>query len=149
MRPNGGSQQTPERKGPPPDRGDGRSPDIRRELERHIRLERTVAEISAGFIGLDPDDVDGAIDSALERIGSFTGSDRAYVFQFGPDGRHMTNTHEWCAEGIEPQMENLQGVPTEDIPWWTGEVRKLHEIDIPDVSDLPEERARLREILLA
>ena len=130
------------------DCGDSQPFDTGRELERHIRLERIVAEISAGFIGLDPDEVDGAIDSALERIGSFTGSDRAYVFQFSADGHVMTNTHEWCAEGIEPQIEKLQGVPTEDIPWWTGEVRKLHEIDIPDVSDLPEERARLREILL-
>lgn len=149
MRPNGGDQETPERKGSPPDRGDGRSPDIRRELERHIRLERTVAEISAGFIGLDPDDVDGAIDSALARIGSFTGSDRAYVFQFSPDGRLMVNTHEWCAEGIEPEIQNLRDVRTEDVPWWTEEIRKLHVISLPEVSELPDERATLKRILKA
>ncbi len=122
-------------------------PDTRSELQRRIGLERTVAEISAGFIGLEPEEVDGAIDSALARIGSFTGVDRAYVFLFSPDGRLMVNTHEWCAEGIEPQIENLQDVRTDDLPWWTQEVRKLHEIDLPEVSGLPDDRATLRDLL--
>ncbi len=59
------------------------------------------------------------------------------------------NTHEWCAEGIEPQKDNLQGLPVETVPWWMKKLQGFEDIYIPRVADLPEEAASEKAILEA
>ena len=46
----------------------------------------------------------------LESIGRAVGADRCYAFRFWEPGRSSvcTNTHEWCAEGIEPMIRDRQ-----------------------------------------
>ena len=43
-------------------------------------------------------------DYVLSEIGRNVGADRCYVYRFWDLGKSLmcTNTHEWCAEGIEP-----------------------------------------------
>jgi signal transduction histidine kinase/ActR/RegA family two-component response regulator len=72
--------------------------------------------------------------------------DRAYVFAFA--GATMSNTHEWCADGVEPQIDNLQGLPVEVFPWWVARIERQEVIHIPTVADLPDEAAAERSILL-
>jgi PAS domain S-box-containing protein len=127
--------------------GGGRVASGRRELERRIRLERLVARISAGFVGLPPDGVDDAINDALARIGSFVGADRAYVFIFESENTLLFNTHEWSDEGIEPQRDGLQGLPAESFPWWTERILNLETVVVRSLDELPARSRRLREIL--
>lgn len=49
------------------------------------------------------------LDKILEKIGRFLEAQRAYLFEI--QGDLMSNTHEWCAPGVAPQMENLQNLP--------------------------------------
>ena len=79
------------------------------------------------------------IEAALEKIGSFEGVDRCYVFLFREDTEVMDNTHEWCAGGVEPQKHNLKGLPSNVFPWWMERLKSFEEIHIPRVADLPEE----------
>ena len=37
--------------------------------------------------------------------------DCSYVFLFSEDKTTLHNTHEWCAAGIEPQIQRMQDVP--------------------------------------
>ncbi|MFQ5615801.1 MAG: response regulator, partial [Anaerolineales bacterium] len=57
--------------------------------------------------------------------------------------------HEWCAPGIEPQIDKLQGLPVDMLPWWMAKIRGLEIIHIPRVADLPPEAGAEREILEA
>jgi PAS domain S-box-containing protein len=58
----------------------------------------------------------------------------------------MDNTHEWCKEGIEPQIDILKGISIEDnYPNFTERIRRLEVIHVPNVADLPPEAATEKE----
>jgi PAS domain S-box-containing protein len=116
-------------------------------LQYRVELERLIAAISTHFVNLAAHEVDAAIDQALQAIGEFVGADRSYVFLFSDEGSRMDNTHEWCGVGIEPQMENLQGLPSHDFPWWMEKLNRFQNIYIPSVANLPPEATAEKEIL--
>src|SRR5690606_7937506 len=81
------------------------------QIQHRMELERIVGSISTRFIGLAPADLDGTLEETLRVLGSFLDVDRSYIFRFSPDLIGVENTHEWCAEGVEPQLEVLQNLP--------------------------------------
>ncbi|RME45315.1 MAG: GAF domain-containing protein, partial [Caldilineae bacterium] len=125
----------------------------RRQAEKSLRhrlaVEKLLANISTYFINLPPEKVDEGIQHTLQKIGQFTNVDRSYVFLLSDDLKALSNTHEWCAPGIEPQMDNLQNLPADTFPWWMDKIRRLETIHIPRVADLPPEAAAEKEILQA
>ncbi|NQT53929.1 serine/threonine protein phosphatase, partial [bacterium] len=78
--------------------------------------EQLFQGLAAEFASVHVENTDAAIGNALKAIGEHVGSDRSYVFVFAADGRTMSNTHEWCAPGIEPQRGNLQDLPIDLFP---------------------------------
>ncbi|MBD3343914.1 MAG: GAF domain-containing protein [Chitinivibrionales bacterium] len=92
-------------------------------------------------------DIDAAVEVCLQRIGEISRAGRAYVFLFHDNGRIMDNTHEWCAEGVTPEKENLQGLETSMFPWWMARLREGVHIHITSVEGLPEEASAEKEIL--
>lgn len=118
-------------------------------LQYRVELERLVTGISTHFINLAPDEVDSGINRVLQEIGEFVNVARSYVFLFYDNGMKMDNTHEWCAEGIEPQIDNLQGLPAETLPWWMERLNRFENIHIPSVADLPPKANAEKEILQA
>jgi hypothetical protein len=96
---------------------------------------------------LSPDEIDEGINKALKKIGEFAGVDRSYIFLFRNNETLMDNTHEWCAPGIESEIENLQGLKVEMFPWITSKHCKGDIVNIPRVSDMPPEAKNEREEL--
>jgi signal transduction histidine kinase len=119
------------------------------ELRERLAFEELITELSTRFVTLGADNIDGALNDALAAIGEFSGVDRAYIFRFTPDRRAMDNTHEWCAEGISPQMDTLQGLPLESLPWWTAQLKARRVIHVPDVNELPPEASEEKVVLRA
>jgi diguanylate cyclase (GGDEF)-like protein/PAS domain S-box-containing protein len=119
------------------------------EADDLLGLLELIPGILRDFADLSGDDLDGGIGTALERIGAFAGVDRSYMFLFGPGDTSMDNTHEWCAAGIQPQIQELQGVPVELIAWWRPRFEGGGAVHIPSVHALPDDRADEREGLLA
>jgi len=115
-------------------------------LERRASLETLATTIASRFINLESSEMDQGIDEALKAAGQFAGVDRSYLFQLDETGHVATNTHEWCAEGIEPEIGNPQQVRMdEDLPWSAAGMRRLEDVCVRDVADLPSEAARDRE----
>ena len=56
-------------------------------------------------------------DFILESIGRSVGADRCYVYWFWEPGKSSmcTNTHEWCADGIKPEIGGQQACNLEDL----------------------------------
>lgn len=106
-------------------------------LERRLELEKTISKIFSRFVGVF--NIDDAINHALADMGFLSGADRAYLFLFSKDQKIMDNTHEWCAEGVTPLINNLQNISYEMYRWWMNKLRKGEVIQIDDVSKLPEE----------
>ncbi len=110
---------------------------LKREFE--MRFQRTVADVSARFINLPPDEFDEAVDGSLAYLGRLFEVDRGYLFRFSEDLKTMSNTHEWCSEGVAPHKDRIQRYPLERMPWFRDEILKLQPVHIPDVDKLPAE----------
>ncbi len=108
-------------------------------LRYRVGFENLVTSISTSFINLASQEIGMGINSALERLGRFADVDRSYVFTFSDDGREMSNTHEWCAPGIEPCIQRLQKMPVDSLPWFYQRMKSFDVFHITDVSKLPPE----------
>lgn len=108
-------------------------------LSRRLEAEKLVASTSARFINVRPGELDDEIRASLRRIGEFTGVDRCYLFQFSADGATMDNTHEWCAPGIEPHIDELQGLSVEHFGYSMAKMRVGEIFHVPRIADLPPE----------
>jgi PAS domain S-box-containing protein len=118
-------------------------------LEYRMNLEKLITNISTNFINLSAEEIDNGINQALKTLGEFAEVDRSYVFQFSDDDQKTSNTHEWCADGITPQIHNLQDLSVDSTPWWMDKLRKFETIHIPDIEKLPARAKNEKEILRA
>ncbi len=109
---------------------------IEEALRYRIEFEKLITSISTHFINLAPDQIDNGINQALAAIAKFADVDRSYVFLFR-DGTKIDNTHEWCAQNIQPQIQYLQDLSVELFPWAMEKLRRFETVYIPRVSDLP------------
>lgn len=116
-------------------------------LQRERDIRTLISEFAADFMASSSEDFDAAISRALQRSGEYMQADRTYVFLVSADGQRMNNTHEWCAAGIEPEIENLQGVPSSALPWWWSQFRDVGYVLVPRVSDMPAEAKNEYKIL--
>lgn len=86
-----------------------------------------------------------AINNLLEKIGHFTKADRAYIVD-EKEGCYY-NTYEWCNEGIEPQINQLQNLRAEDMPYWIPKLSSGESIFIEDLENVKETMPVEYEIL--
>ncbi|MFE8034785.1 sensor domain-containing diguanylate cyclase [Thiohalocapsa marina] len=114
---------------------------------QHRQLIQLLNSLAADFMAATTGDFDLAIDRILQRSGDFFGADRAYVFLKQGDGTLVSNTHEWCRDGIEPQIDVLQNVPIDATPWWWAQIKAHEHLLIPDVKAMPAEAALERSVL--
>ncbi|MEG2103625.1 MAG: diguanylate cyclase [Oscillospiraceae bacterium] len=70
-------------------------------------------------------DKSSSINTVLELIGKHYAASRVYIFEDYDDGRYSRNTFEWCAQGIPPEIENLQSVSYEEL----GTYKELYNSD--------------------
>ncbi|MEW6622295.1 MAG: diguanylate cyclase [Bacillota bacterium] len=123
--------------------------ETKQHMSNIIQFEKLIAGISRQFINSFAHQIDTEINNALQAMGEFTKTDRSYVFLVSDDQKTVDNTHEWCAQGITAEKENLQGIPIDAIPWWMGKLNSFENIHIPDVDKMPAEARTEQEILKA
>ena len=89
------------------------------------------------------------IHSLLQAIGNYTGADRVYVFDWETDQKDsLSNAFEWCADGVAPEIDNLQAIPVSSMPNWVKrfenkEVIVIHDLEATKNSE-PEEYELLK-----
>ncbi|RKT45115.1 response regulator [Thiocapsa rosea] len=120
--------------------------DSEKALQRETRLQDLLMEISATYISLPLDRVDSVIKTSLGHLGDFVGADRAYLFDYDVERHIAINTHEWCAQGIEAQIDTLQALPTGMIADWVTTHRAGGTVYVPDVRALAPESS-VRQVL--
>ena len=120
--------------------------EVKSAYERLTAMQALVAEILGRFVHRPLEEVPAAIDDAIARLGAFCGVDRTYVFEMLP-GDLMSNTHEWCAEGISPEIDTLQDLPTSSIHFWLEPLVSGEPVEVPHIKALPDSRKVERELL--
>lgn len=104
--------------------------------QRLTDVQALVVELIHRLLSAENASVDDAINDCLSRLGSFNTRDRAYVFV--SQGDFTSNTHEWCAPGVDPVIEQLQNLPNEEFAGFMGPLSRNEAMLIPDIADLPE-----------
>ena len=110
--------------------------DFSLEGGERFRFESLVIDLAAGFINVDPEDVDHAIENCLRRIVDALGLDRSTLFQ--RSGDDLVVTHSWALPGLDP-FPKMWG--RSDLPWCFGQVMRGEPVIFSRLEDLPEEAA--------
>lgn len=108
-------------------------------LQRERDTRMLISEFAADFMASSAEDFDAAVNRALQRSCEYMDADRAYVFLISADGHYINNAYEWCAAGIQPEIDNLQGIATSGLSWWLSQLRDEGHVLLPRVSDMPPE----------
>jgi PAS domain S-box-containing protein len=109
------------------------------DMANRLKMESAIAQASNLLAG--PEDVDAALNLALRILGEAFGADRAHIFLLRDNNTRMDNTSEWCAPGVEPQIDNLQDLDCAAIPWWMGKLAQNDPIIMTDTSAAPPDAA--------
>jgi signal transduction histidine kinase/ABC-type amino acid transport substrate-binding protein len=115
-------------------------------LQQEKVFQEILLDLAAGFINVPLADFDRAINAMLKKIGEFTNLDRVYLFRHDYLRRVTSNTHEWCREGILPEIENLHETPFDSFLDFLETWEKGESVHIPSVSQMPKEHS-MRSIL--
>ena len=65
-----------------------------------------------------------SVEKILQRMLKELEADRAYIFEFDMQHNTSKNTYEICADTVPPQIEYLQHIPNEDIPWLYSQMQE-------------------------
>lgn len=112
------------------------------ELRREMKLTEILVRLASHYINLPVNQLDMAISRSLQELGEFVKADRAYVFAYDHENGCGKNTHEWCAQGVEPHIDDLQDVPFDHMRDFLEPHLRGQLLYIPEVSSYPYRAAR-------
>lgn len=107
-------------------------------FENHLKFQDLLISISATYINADLSDIDTLINSSLNQMGKFVEADRSYIFSYDFEDETTSNTYEWCSDGTEPEIDNLQKVPLSLIKHWVNQHKKGEALYVKEVEKLLE-----------
>lgn len=113
------------------------------KLVRNLIQQTLLADISQTFLSLK--DFEKKISGTIDIIGKHTGVSRVYIFEDSVDGNTTSNTYEWCNIGVEPQLDQLQGIPYEIIPSWKKILIEKGRVFSTNIQELPEDLVAILE----
>jgi PAS domain S-box-containing protein len=105
-------------------------------------LQKLLIDLSAGFINLPIKEIKPAINQSLNKISEFVDADRAYVFDYDPESNTITNSFEWCRQGIKSQIDIMQSISLAGFKEWLDLHKKGEIVKIDDFTDKKWERLR-------
>src|SRR6056297_107946 len=129
-------------------KGSESSGKLSKQMNNRIKMEEIVIQALISLLSFEGS-IDKKIEKILQYLGEFSETDRSYIFLFSSDGYSMSNTHEWTADSVSPEKENLQNLPCKTFPWWTKKIKRKEIINIPVVDELGEFAIFEKEFLQA
>lgn len=75
-------------------------------------------------------DFNVALVEFLQTVAAHYRAERAYIFEFDLEHARMSNTYEWCAEGVSREIDNLQNVPLSVVWRWVKKFEQVGEFSI-------------------
>ncbi len=116
------------------------------EVKKVSAVRSLLNDIANRFINVKPAELNDVINESIKELAQFVNADRFYVITYDLENLLSSNTHEWCAPGIEPQIDELQDIPVDGIPQWLEAHLNNEILEIPDVFAL-EKNDGARQIL--
>ncbi|MEL6469429.1 MAG: response regulator [Cyanobacteria bacterium J06623_4] len=110
-------------------------------LQQQSDIDNLLSQISCAFLERK---IDTAIEFALKKLGEFTGSDRARIFQFqkrssGQDQFYLT--HMWRQSEVVPYLAERRCIDASTYGWFYHKLLAGDPFQIADIAELPPEAA--------
>lgn len=107
-------------------------------IEERLRSEKLLADLSAAFVNVPPDQSDELINQSLKTLVEFLGNDRSTVVKFTADKRQVLVTHCYAVAGCEPFP--VGPISVDRLPWFLGQLRSGNIVFLRCLpEDLPPE----------
>ncbi len=117
-------------------------------LRSHLELEKIVADLSAGFVNMQLNEIDAEIERCLKIVGEFIGAERCFVYMNSPDKKSMLNTHKWLARNDSTSDLILPVIQLNKFPTLAEKLSYLSYIFIPNVNEIQPAALSEKEELL-
>ena len=114
-----------------------------RRLKYRTTVEKAIARVSARFASSP----ETTVNEALAVMGEAVDADRVHVCMISDDGRYVSNTHEWCNDGVESRRELLQNIEVGRIAWLLERLGRDENIIVGSVESLSEDAAGIRGLM--
>ena len=106
------------------------------KMGKLVDLQNLLTHLASEFINIPVESSNEAVNRLLSVIGEGNEIDRVYIFEYDFVKNTMSNTHEWCAKGISPEIVMLQQISNDLLPAWVEKHRKGEMLIVEDVSKL-------------
>lgn len=116
-------------------------------LLQKTEMQKMLMDMSSNYINIPISEVGDTINRSLEELGEFVSADRCYIFSYDFGRQTVSNKYEWCREGIESRIEELQNVSLAMYPDWVNAHSSGNIIYIEDASVLSE--GILKDLLIS
>lgn len=87
---------------------------------------------------LKDDSVDLCIMEILKDILDLFHGGRVYIFEYDEYYRYQDCTYEVVAEGVPAEIESLQRIATDSLPWWTSQTLSGKPVILDSLDQLPK-----------
>jgi transcriptional regulator with GAF, ATPase, and Fis domain len=109
-------------------------------------FEDLVTDLTASFVGVEPEALDDRILDALRRVVLFLGVDRSTLGRYEATPGQLTATHSWALPGIQPVPSPLA---ESHFPYLSPRVRAGTPVTFDRIGQLPQEAAADAQALSA
>ncbi|MDR1004939.1 MAG: GAF domain-containing protein [Prevotellaceae bacterium] len=79
-----------------------------------------------------------AVQMVLRDIAKRFQADRVYIFEYDFAKNVQNNTYEECAEGVNPEIDNLKDIEIDWLPWWKEQLMNNRSILLNDLDLLKD-----------
>ncbi|MCF8331625.1 MAG: response regulator [Bacteroidales bacterium] len=111
--------------------------------QQALAQQSLISELALTFNNLDR--FETVVKNALKAIGEHTDVSRVYIFEDDEKAACTSNTYEWCNDGIEPQIDNLQKIPYKEVPSLKQLLDNDGMIYSENIHDLPDDIYQILE----
>jgi formate hydrogenlyase transcriptional activator len=112
-------------------------------LRERLEFEKMLFELSASFVNLDVEEIDGTIDRQLREVVRVTGVEGCSILEFSSDYAEASLTHRYEVTG---QTAPFSVIKLEQFPWYLSKLSSGIVIKLRDmIADLPEEAVAERQ----
>ena len=115
-------------------------------MEERLRFEGLISDLSAGFVNISSQEVEGEINNWLQRITEFFDADRCTLGLFSEDGTQLQRKFDYHLEGVEPAPVSLS---KDQLPWYLSQLEQGKLVVINRLEDLPADAEAERRLCLA
>lgn len=115
-------------------------------LKHQVNFEQTMRQLTS--ILFNQADFSAALSQVVMLLGELLGASRSYIFQYDDENKIISNTHEWCADGVTPYKDSLQQLSFHtQFPWLSQQLEGGNIVNISSLDELPAAAHQFRKEL--